>query len=126
MGGKAPWSNGRAGTTGQSYHGLTQYTLACHDPLPPSLQAMAPVSASSDYHASWIYHTGGVTMWGWLVPYAIHKGRNRPSVRACSRSSRLDEYLDTADNRAAVDSRVVSPSPISDWGDMLRDTPVPC
>ena len=68
---RLPWSNGRVGTTGQSYLGLTQYLIACNDPMPPSLQAMAPVSASSDYHASWIYHTGGASLWGWMVPYAI-------------------------------------------------------
>jgi uncharacterized protein len=65
---RLPWSNGRVGTTGQSYLGLTQYMIACNDPMPPSLQVMAPVSASSDYHASWIYHTGGASMWGWIVP----------------------------------------------------------
>jgi len=53
---RLPWANGRVGTTGQSYLGLTQYMIACNDPMPPSLQVMAPVSASSDYHASWIYH----------------------------------------------------------------------
>ena len=73
---RLPWSNGRVGTTGQSYLGLTQYLLACNDPMPPSLQVMAPVSASSDYHQSWIYHTGGASLWGWMVPYAIFKGRN--------------------------------------------------
>jgi len=56
---RLPWSNGRVGTMGQSYLGLTQYLTACNDPMPPSLQCMAPVSASADYHASWIYQTGG-------------------------------------------------------------------
>ena len=73
---RLPWANGRVGTTGQSYFGLTQYLIACNDPMPPSLQCMAPVSASADYHASWIYHTGGVAKWGWMVPYAIFKGLN--------------------------------------------------
>ena len=44
---RQPWSNGRVGTTGQSYLGATQYTLAACNPLPPHLQVMAPVSASS-------------------------------------------------------------------------------
>ena len=73
---RQPWSNGRVGTTGQSYLGATQYALATNNPLPPSLQAMAPVSASSDFHQSWVYHTGGAMEWGWMAPYAIHKGRN--------------------------------------------------
>ena len=33
---RLPWSNGRVGTTGQSYLGLTQYMIACNDPMPPS------------------------------------------------------------------------------------------
>ena len=60
---RQPWSNGRVGTTGQSYLGATQYTLAASNPLPPHLQAMAPVSASSDFHQSWVYHTGGAMEW---------------------------------------------------------------
>ena len=48
------WSNGRVGTTGQSYLGATQYTLATCNPLPPHLQAMAPFSAASDFHQSWV------------------------------------------------------------------------
>ena len=35
---RQPWSNGRVGTTGQSYLGATQYTLATSNPLPPHLQ----------------------------------------------------------------------------------------
>ena len=73
---RQPWSNGRVGTTGQSYLGATQYALATNNPLPPHLQTMAPVSASSDFHQSWVYHTGGAMEWGWMVPYAIHKGLN--------------------------------------------------
>ncbi len=37
---------------------------------------MAPVSVSPDHRASWVYHTGGAAMWGWMVPYAILKGCN--------------------------------------------------
>ena len=73
---RQPWSNGRVATTGQSYLAATQYTLAAANPLPPHLQTMAPVSASYDFHQSWVYHTGGAMEWGWMVPYAILKGRN--------------------------------------------------
>ena len=61
---------------GQSYMGASQYMIACNDPMPPSLGAMVPVSAAADYHEGWVYHTGGAMLWGWAVPYAIHKGRN--------------------------------------------------
>jgi uncharacterized protein len=118
---RLPWSNGRVGTTGQSYLGLTQYALACHDPLPPSLQAMAPVSASSDYHASWDFHTGGVSLWGWLIPYAILKGRN--TVERAGRAgllAELDAYLDPAVNfgRPLTDAWYRH-LPLSDWVEKL-------
>jgi putative CocE/NonD family hydrolase len=121
---RLPWSNGRVGTTGQSYLGLTQYAIACNDPMPPSLQAMAPVSASSDYHASWVYHTGGVSMWGWLAPYAILKGRN--TLERAGRAdllAKLDEYVEQGTNfgqplRASWYEHL----PIGDWGDLVRET----
>jgi putative CocE/NonD family hydrolase len=45
-----PWSNGRVGTTGQSYLGATQYMIACHNPIPPHLVTQVPTSAAADYH----------------------------------------------------------------------------
>jgi putative CocE/NonD family hydrolase len=120
---RLPWSNGRVGTTGQSYLGLTQYAIACNDPLPPSLQAMAPVSASSDYHASWIYHTGGAAIWGWLVPYAIFKGRN--TLERMGRSDLLavmDEYIEPGTNFSQpLRSEWYRHLPLSDWGERLKE-----
>ncbi len=121
---RQPWSNGRVGATGQSYLGATQYTLATNNPLPRSLQAMAPVSASSDFHQSWVYHTGGAMEWGWLAPYAIHKGRNTL------------ERLGRADLLAQMDNYVLEPGnfgrplkdewfrhlPLKDWIDRLAET----
>ncbi len=121
---RQPWSNGRVGTTGQSYLGATQYTLATNNPLPPSLQAMAPVSASSDFHQSWVYHTGGAMEWGWMAPYAIHKGRNTL------------ERLGRHDLLAQMDAYVLAPGnfgrplkdewyrhlPLRDWIGRLQET----
>ncbi len=131
---RLPWSNGRVGTTGQSYLGLTQYLIACNDPMPPSLQVMAPVSASSDYHQSWIYHTGGASMWGWMVPYAIFKGRN--TLRRGGHDElveRVVEYLDgehTMMRKTQWGLNFTTPLtdewyrhlPISDWGELLAET----
>lgn len=131
---RLPWSNGRVGTTGQSYLGLTQYLIACNDPMPPSLQAMAPVSASSDYHQSWIYHTGGPSLWGWLVPYAIFKGRN--TLRRLGRDDLVEKvfgYLDgdyAQIRRTAHGLNFATPLsddwyrhlPIEDWNDLLAET----
>jgi putative CocE/NonD family hydrolase len=131
---RLPWANGRVGTTGQSYLGLTQYLIACTDPMPPSLQAMAPVSASSDYHQSWIYHTGGASLWGWLVPYAIFKGRD--TLRRLGRDDLVDQVLDYIDGEHAMVRKTefgmnfTTPLteewfrhlPIKEWGDLLAET----
>ncbi len=119
-----PWSNGRVGTTGQSYMGATQYTLATNNPLPPHLQAMAPVSASSDFHQSWVYHTGGAMEWGWMVPYAIHKGRN--TLERLGRTDlleKIEEYLLPADNFARpLTDEWFRHLPLSDWANLLEET----
>jgi len=132
---RLPWSNGRVGTTGQSYLGLTQYMIACNDPMPPSLQVMAPVSASSDYHASWIYHTGGVSLWGWIVPYAIFKGLN--TLKRLKRNDlfeKMKEYVEGGEFPLMRQTRwglnAFTPLtekwyrhlPIKDWGDILKET----
>ena len=121
---RLPWSNGRVGTTGQSYLGLTQYAIACHEPMPPSLQAMAPVSASSDVHQSWIYHTGGASMWGWMAPYAILKGRNTLQRQGLTDLlTALDEYVEPGANFGApLRSGWYRRLPISDWGERLKET----
>lgn len=132
---RLPWSNGRVGTTGQSYLGLTQYLIACNDPMPPSLQVMAPVSASSDYHASWIYHTGGVSLWGWMVPYAMFKGLN--TLKRQERRDlmeKMKEYVEGGEFPIPRETRfglnAFTPLtdkwyrhlPIKDWGELLKET----
>ena len=120
---RLPWSNGRVGTTGQSYLGLTQYAIACHEPLPPSLQAMAPVSASSDYHASWVYHTGGAAMWGWLIPYAILKGRNTLERQGLTEQlAKLDDYVEPGTNFGQpLRSEWYRHLPLGDWAALLEE-----
>ena len=132
---RLPWANGRVGTTGQSYFGLTQYLIACNDPMPPSLQCMAPVSASADYHASWIYHTGGVAKWGWMVPYAIFKGLN--TLKRLGRRDLMDKMKQYVEGGKLEGVRATKSGPnaftpltdewyrhlpIKDWGVFLKDT----
>ncbi len=131
---RLPWSNGRVGTTGQSYLGLTQYLIACNEEMPPSLQVMAPVSASSDYHQSWIYHTGGASIWGWMVPYAIFKGRN--TLRRLGRDDLIERVFGYLDGEYAMIRKTplglnfTTPLtdewyrhlPIADWGELLAET----
>ncbi len=118
------WSNGRVGTTGQSYMGATQYTLATNNPLPPHLQTMAPVSASSDFHQSWVYHTGGAMEWGWMVPYAIHKGIN--TLERMGRTDLVNEvemYLEPGENFARpLTGDWYRHLPLSDWAELLKET----
>ncbi len=120
---RLPWSNGRVGTCGQSYLGLTQYAIACNNPMPPSLQAMAPVSASSDYHASWIYHTGGAAMWGWMVPYSILFGRNTLERKGLTELlAKLDGYVRQGDNFSMpLREEWYRHLPISDWNELLKE-----
>ena len=131
---RLPWSDGRVGTTGQSYLGLTQYLIACNDPMPPSLRVMAPVSASSDYHQSWIYHTGGASLWGWMVPYAIFKGRD--TLRRTGREDLVERVMSYVDGEYAqirqtakglnfttpLTAEWFAHLPIKDWGDLLAET----
>ncbi len=119
---RQPWCNGRVATTGQSYLGATQYTLAA-GPRPPHLYCMAPVSASADFHQSWVYHTGGAMEWGWMVPYAIHKGRNT-LLRAGREDllAQMDEYVLPPDNFAQpLTDAWFSHLPLRDWIDRLKE-----
>ena len=121
---RQPWSTGRVGTTGQSYLGATQYTLAGSNPLPPHLTTMVPVSASSDFHQSWVYHTGGAMEWGWMVPYAIHKGRN--TLERIGRSdllAQMDDYVLPPGNFAQpLTDQWYRHLPLRDWIGRLKET----
>jgi putative CocE/NonD family hydrolase len=69
-----PFSDGNVGTMGQSYLGATQYLLA--PTRPPHLRASFPASAPSDFHQSWVYHSGGAFELGWQIAYAILMARD--------------------------------------------------
>jgi putative CocE/NonD family hydrolase len=95
---------------------------------------MAPVSASSDYHASWIYHTGGVALWGWMAPYAIFKGLH--TLKRLKRNDlfeKMKEYVEGGEFPLMRQTRfglnAFTPLtekwyrhlPIKDWGEILRE-----
>ena len=103
--------------------GATQYAMAVSNPLPPSLQVMAPVSASSDSHQGWVYHTGGALEWGWLVPYAILKGRNTLERAGLTEQlAKVDEYLLPAVNYGQpLTDAWYRHLPLSDWIELLND-----
>ena len=120
---RQPWSNGRVATTGQSYLAATQYTLAPADPLPPHLQTMAPVSASSDFHQSWVYHTGGAMEWGWMVPYAILKGRNTLERAGLNDLlAEMDKYvLEPGNFGQPLTDEWYQHLPLRDWIERLKE-----
>ena len=64
-----PYSSGRVGMFGRSYHGATQWLAACK--TPPALQAIYPGITASDYHEGWTYQ-GGAACWGFLVSWATN------------------------------------------------------
>ncbi len=63
-----PWSNGKVGTFGGSYVGLTQWQPAIH--TPPHLAAIAPRVTASDYHDHWTYVDAAFDLWfaqSWIL-----------------------------------------------------------
>ena len=120
---RQPWSTGQVATTGQSYLGATQYTLAGKRPLPPHLRTMATVSASSDFHQSWVYHTGGAMEWGWTVPYAILKGRNTLARGGHDALlAKMDEYVIEPGNFGQpLSDEWYRHLPLRDWIDRLKE-----
>jgi putative CocE/NonD family hydrolase len=118
-----PWANGRVGTAGQSYHGATQYLLP--HTRPPHLVCQVPISASANFHDSWVYHTGGAFEFGWQVPYAIFMARNTAERKGLGRAylSKLDEYVLPEINFAQpLKDEWYRHLPIKDWADWLKDT----
>src|SRR5579862_6804902 len=68
---RQPWSNGRTGMIGRSYHGLTQWAAAVR--RPPGLATIIPAFSPVDYYADWVF-PGGVFAYGFNVYSAIYYG----------------------------------------------------
>ena len=120
-----PWCNGAVGTTGQSYLGADQYQLAPHNP--PHLRAMAPVSGTCDHRQSWTRHAGGALEHGWMVPYALLKGRNTLERKGLAEEQMetLDSYLDPPDEHGFF-AQPLTPEgyahvPLTDWAERMKD-----
>jgi uncharacterized protein len=116
-------SNGKVGTAGQSYHGATQYLLP--HTCPPHLVCQVPISASANFHASWVYHTGGVFEFGWQVAYTIFMARNTAERQKLGPAylQQLDQYVAPGINFAQpLQDEWYRHLPLKDWADWLRDT----
>jgi putative CocE/NonD family hydrolase len=117
-----PWADGNVGTMGQSYLGATQYLLA--PSRPPHLKAAFPVSAATDFHQCWVYHTGGAFEFGWQIPYAFLMARD-----SLERQGLTAQLLATLE-RDLIPAPTPFAQPLSDqayrrlplmaWGDLLR------
>ena len=117
-----PWSDGNVGTFGQSYLGATQYLLV--PTRPPHLKTAFPVSASADFHQSWVYHTGGAFEFGWQIPYAILMARD-----SISRQGLADTLLPALE-REITDPVIPFAQPLTEaacrrlplsvWDDLLK------
>ena len=57
---RQPWADGKVGTWGSSYMGVTQWLAASQ--APPSLKAMAPALTASNYHDGWTYQGGAFSL----------------------------------------------------------------
>jgi putative CocE/NonD family hydrolase len=118
-----PCSDGRVGTAGQSYHGATQNLLP--HTRPPHLMCQVPISASANFHASWVYHTGGVFEFGWQVAYTIFMARN-----TAERLQLGPAYLEKLEHYVAPGVNFAQPLtddwyrhlPLQDWAEWLKDT----
>ncbi|HTK09195.1 MAG TPA: CocE/NonD family hydrolase [Ktedonobacteraceae bacterium] len=66
-----PWSNGKVGTIGQSYYGVTQWQAALQSPQ--ALLAMVPGITTADYYESWMYQ-GGAFQLGFILNWALGLG----------------------------------------------------
>jgi uncharacterized protein len=84
-----------------------------------------PISASADFHASWVYHTGGVFEFGWQVAYTIFMARN-----TAERQKLGEAYLQELDRYVAPGINFAQPLqdewyrhlPLKDWADWLKET----
>ena len=77
---RQPWANGKVGTLGSSYMGVTQWLAATQ--TPPSLKAMAPCITASNYHDGWTYQGGAFALGFNLSWTMIGTGARPPDARA--------------------------------------------
>jgi putative CocE/NonD family hydrolase len=116
-----PYADGHVGTMGQSYLGATQYLLA--PTRPPHLRASFPASAPSDFHQSWVYHTGGAFELGWQIPYAILMARDTIARRGLTQTllPELERTLSAAETPWAppLSAEAYRRLPLAAWADLL-------
>jgi putative CocE/NonD family hydrolase len=120
---RLPWSDGNVGTAGQSYLCADQYLTA--PTRPPHLRAMFSVSAPSDWRESWIYHSGGVLDFGWLIAYCLMMTPNQLERKGTPHLLEIIKsyYPDPAlMNFGPLKDEHYRHLPIYDWVERLKDS----
>lgn len=114
---RQPWSNGRVGIYGSSYHGVTALQAAIHDP--PHLRACVAYMTGGNYHEGWVY-SGGAFELGFALWYALHQGwdaigrRGLGDAAAAEAAMRLTAA--TLDPMAAFRTLPLASHPLFDAG----------
>ncbi len=89
-----PWSNGRVGIYGSSYHGVTALQTVAADP--PHLEAALAYLTGANYHDGWVYSDGafelGFNVW-WLL-YLAADTATRLDLPEDEREARLEEIVE--------------------------------
>ena len=115
-----PWSTGSVGTHGQSYLAAVQYMVAAESP--PSLKAQMPVSGSTDFKQSWIYHSGGAFEHGWMAAYATSKARDTARRLGLDPDlPELESELASADGFRPLLDHSARELPMTAWADRLSE-----
>lgn len=108
-----PWSNGKVGIYGSSYHGVTTTQAVAANP--PSLEAAIAYLTGANYHDGWTY-AGGAFELGfnlWWVMYLAADSTRKLDVPADARDEAFAELMAlTADPEEAA------------WETPLRENPV--
>jgi putative CocE/NonD family hydrolase len=91
---RQPWSSGQVATYGSSYMGATQIQTAIA--APPSLLAICPIQASSDYYEGRSYQ-GGAFELGGLISSSLGAMALGPTVQPTHRA-RIREILGGLEN----------------------------
>ena len=97
-----PWSNGRIGTFGGSYVGLTQWQAALA--RAPGLQAMVPNVTAADYHEGWCYQGGAFELSfikSWTLTWLATDTARRLAASDPAYQAKLETLWDRCDNMEA-------------------------
>jgi len=109
-----PWSDGRVGTFGTSYHGGTQHALAAANP--PHLTAMVPVDALSNCGVGGMRHGGAFELrfMNWILQIGAPNSREAlasPALREAliENGRRIREHVDSLPVRPGTTALRVVP-----------------